>query len=85
MQRRDSRMAVEDFVIGNNSNVMGPGDLLTRIDLPTSALRERTCFRPVSFTHLGPSTALLIGTLDRHDEIFVPSVSAATEPPDRLK
>src|SRR5271167_989334 len=38
--RSESPMAVEDFITGNNSNVMERGDLLTRIDLPTSALRK---------------------------------------------
>jgi CO/xanthine dehydrogenase FAD-binding subunit len=86
--RRDGsecRMAVEDFVIGDHRNVLEPGDLLTRVDLPASALRKRTSFRRVSLTHLGRSTALLIGTLDRCDGIFMLTVSAATERPYRLK
>lgn len=83
--RSECRMAVEDFVTGNNRNVMEPGDLLTRVDFPASALRKRTSFRRLSLTHLGRSTALLIGTLDRHDGIFMLTVSAATARPYRLK
>ncbi len=83
--RGEYRMAVEDFVIGDHRNVMAPGDLLTRIDLPASALRKRASFRRISLTHLGRSTALLIGTLDRHDGTFMLTVSAATERPYRLK
>lgn len=83
--RSETRMAVEDFVTGNHRNVLEPGDLLTRIDLPASALRKRTSFRRLSLTHLGRSTALLVGTLDRRDGIFMLTVSAATERPYRLK
>lgn len=80
-----SRMAVEDFVTGDHRNVMEPGDLLTRIDLPASALRKRASFRRASLTHHGRSSVLLIGTVDRHDGIFMLTVSAATERPYRLK
>jgi CO/xanthine dehydrogenase FAD-binding subunit len=78
-------VAIEDFVTGNHLNVMEPGDLLTRIDLPASALRKRTSFRQISFTSHGRSTALLVGSLDRCDETFMLTVSAATERPYRLK
>jgi CO/xanthine dehydrogenase FAD-binding subunit len=78
-------VAIEDFVTGNHLNVMERGDLLTRIDLPASALRKRTSFRRMSFTNNGRSTALLVGTLDRCDETFMLTVSAATERPYRLK
>src|SRR4029077_5566888 len=37
--RRETRVAVEDFVTGNHRNVLQGGDLLRRIDLPASALR----------------------------------------------
>jgi CO/xanthine dehydrogenase FAD-binding subunit len=85
--RRDGseyQVPIKDFVTGNHLNVMGPGELLTHIDLPASALRKRPSFRRMSFTHHGRSTALLIGTLDQNDGTFVLSVSAATERPHRL-
>ena len=78
-------MAVEDFVTGNHKNVLQPGDLLRSIDLPASVLRKRTCFRRISLTHLGRSTALLVGTLDPQDGVFMLTVSASTERPHRLK
>jgi CO/xanthine dehydrogenase FAD-binding subunit len=78
-------VAVEDFVTGNHRNVLQPGDLLRSIELPASALRKRTCFRRISLTHLGRSTALLAGTLDPRDGVFMLTVSASTERPHRLK
>ncbi|HYR79852.1 MAG TPA: FAD binding domain-containing protein [Candidatus Dormibacteraeota bacterium] len=83
--RRERRVRVEDFVTGNHRNVLQPGDLLRRIDLPASALRKRFCFRRISLTHLGRSTALLVGTHDPHDNVFMLTVSASTERPLRFK
>ena len=80
-RRQRAPGAVVDFVTGNHQNVLQPGDLLRSIDLPASALRKRTAFRRMSLTHLGRSTALLIGTLDPRDGIFVLTVSAATVRP----
>ena len=61
------------------------GDLLRSIELPASALRKQASFRRVSLTHLGRSTALLAGTLDPRDGVFMLMVSASTERPYRLK
>ena len=78
-------VAVEDFVTGNNKNVLQPGDLLRSIELPASALRKRSSFRRISLTHLGRSAALLAGTLDSQDGVFMLTVSASTERPHRFK
>jgi CO/xanthine dehydrogenase FAD-binding subunit len=77
----EREVAAVDFVIGNNKNVLFPGELLTTIDLPASALRKRAAFRRVSMTHLGRSTALLIGTANAPDETFTLTVTAATPYP----
>jgi CO/xanthine dehydrogenase FAD-binding subunit len=81
----ERRMAVEDFVTGNHKNELQPGDLLRSIELPASALRKRSCFRRISLTHLGRSTALLAGTLDPKDGTFMLTISASTERPRRLE
>ncbi len=81
----ERRVAVEDFVTGNHLNSMRPGDLLRRIEVPASALSKRSCFRRISLTHLGRSAALLVGTLDPQDGVFMLTVSASTERPHRLK
>jgi CO/xanthine dehydrogenase FAD-binding subunit len=80
----ERRVAAEEFVTGNNQNILQPGDLLRSIELPISALRKRTSFRRMSLTHLGRSTALLIGTLSPQDGAFMLTVSASTKQPIRL-
>ena len=80
----ERRVAAEEFTTGNNENILQPGDLLRSIELPISALRKRTSFRRMSLTHLGRSTALLIGTLSPQDGIFMLTVSASTVRPIRL-
>jgi len=80
----EGRVAVEDFVTGNHENLLQPGDLLRSIELPASALRKRSCFRRISLTHLGRSTALLAGTLDPNDGTFMLTITASIERPRRL-
>ncbi|QEH39033.1 FAD binding domain in molybdopterin dehydrogenase [Aquisphaera giovannonii] len=76
---------VVDFVTGDHRNVLGPGDLLRRVDLPASALRKRTAFRRMSLTREGRSTALLIGTLGPDDGPWALTVTAATVRPVRIE
>ncbi len=80
----EHRVAAEEFVTGNNQNILRPGDLLRSIELPISALRKQTSFRRMALTHLGRSTALLIGTLSPQDGTFMLTVSASTKRPIRL-
>jgi CO/xanthine dehydrogenase FAD-binding subunit len=87
IQLRDGgerQVPVEDFVTGNHQNILQPGDLLRRIDVPVSALRKRTCFRRMSLTHMGRSSTLLVGTLCPEEGVFMLTVSAATVRPRRL-
>jgi CO/xanthine dehydrogenase FAD-binding subunit len=77
-------VAAEEFTTGNNENILQPGDLLRSIELPIEALRKRTSFRRMSLTHLGRSTALLIGTLSPQDGTFMLTVTASTKRPIRL-
>lgn len=81
----ERQVAVLDFVTGDHSNILEPGDLLRRIDLPASALRKRASFRRMSLTHEGRSTALLIGTLDPASGAWSLTVTAATVRPVRLE
>ena len=80
----ERRVGAQEFVTGNHQNILQQGDLLCAIELPGAALRKRTSFRRMSLTHLGRSTALLIGTLSPQDGSFMLTVSAATERPVRL-
>src|SRR6516225_8385995 len=58
------RVWAVDFVTGNHTNVLRPGELLRKIYLPSSALRKRVALRRASLTKLGRSAALLIGMSD---------------------
>jgi CO/xanthine dehydrogenase FAD-binding subunit len=81
----ERRIAIEDFVTGNHQNVMQPGDLLRRIDLPASALRKKASFRRMSLTHLGRSAVLLVGTLCPKEGVFMLTVTAGTPRPLRFR
>lgn len=80
----EERIGAEAFVTGNHQNVLQPGDLLRAIELPAAALRKRTAFRRMSLTHLGRSTALLVGTRCPQTGEFLLTVTAATPRPVRL-
>src|SRR6201993_1480414 len=57
----ERKVAVADFVTGDQRNVLAPGDLLRQIDIPLAALKRRSAFRQISLTPVGRSAALLIG------------------------
>jgi CO/xanthine dehydrogenase FAD-binding subunit len=78
------QMAVADFVTGNHANVLGPGELLRSVHLPTSALERRTAMRAVSLTKLGRSAALLIGTSGAVGDLHL-TITAATDRPVQLR
>jgi CO/xanthine dehydrogenase FAD-binding subunit len=81
----ERRVPVEQFVTGDNENVLAPGELLRAIEIPLAALRARTSFRQVSLTHLGRSTALLIGTVSPQGGSFALTITASTVRPLRLE
>jgi CO/xanthine dehydrogenase FAD-binding subunit len=74
-----------DFVTGNHSNVLRPGELLRKIHLPASALRKRAAFRQASLTKLGRSAALLIGTSDPAQRDLLLTITAATPRPVQFR
>jgi CO/xanthine dehydrogenase FAD-binding subunit len=80
----ERRVAMLDFVHAARANVLAPGEILRRIDLPASALMRRSVFRQISLTPLGRSAALLIGTLAARDGAFDLTITAATARPVRL-
>src|ERR1700678_3515062 len=79
----EQTIAVADFVVGNQHNVLGPGDLLRQIDIPLGALMRRSAFRQISLTPVGRSAALLIGSLTA-DGALALTVTASTVRPIRL-
>ena len=72
-----------DFVTGDRTTALRPGELLRSITLPVAALRRRFAIRQISLSPLGRSGALLIGTLDRAGP-FALTVTASTVRPFRL-
>jgi CO/xanthine dehydrogenase FAD-binding subunit len=78
------QVAAVDFVTGNHSNVLQPGELLRSLHLPVSALAKRYAMRRASLTRLGRSAALIIGTQDRTTRDLTLTITAATPRPVRL-
>ncbi|MFE2324240.1 FAD binding domain-containing protein [Streptomyces sp. NPDC059385] len=73
-----------DFVTGNNRNVLAPGEILRRIDIPAHALRKRAAHRRFALTHLGRSTVFLIGTHTPGTSNLLLTVTAGTTRPVRF-
>ncbi|MDQ0945506.1 hypothetical protein QFZ67_007211 [Streptomyces sp. V1I1] len=46
-----------DFVTGNNRNILTPGEILRRINIPARALRKRTAHRRFTLTRTTPSSS----------------------------
>ncbi|ASD21901.1 FAD-binding molybdopterin dehydrogenase [Cryobacterium sp. LW097] len=80
----DSRMPALDFVTGNTTNVLEPGDVLRSIHVPAATLTARTAYRKIALSPLGRSGAVLIGRLDT-DGRFVLTVTGGTVRPVQLR
>ncbi|QOZ08351.1 FAD binding domain-containing protein [Bradyrhizobium sp. CCBAU 51765] len=79
----EQNIPVVDFVTGNQSNRLMPGDLLRQIDIPIAALRRRAAFRQISLAPVGRSAALLIGSLDPDGRLTL-TITASTVRPVQL-
>ena len=71
-----------DFVTGDHENILAPGELLRKIDIPTRALRKRHAHRRFTLTHLGRSTVFMIATRGEGDILL--TITAGTTRPVRL-
>ena len=76
----EQKIGVSDFVIGNQRNVLAPGDLLRRIDIPLAALKRRSAFRQISLTPVGRSAALLIGSIGSANDLALTVTASTTRP-----
>jgi CO/xanthine dehydrogenase FAD-binding subunit len=72
------QVPVVEFVTGNHTNVLGPGELLRSIFLPVAALKKAHAFRRFTLTELGRSEVLLIGTRCPERGNFLLTITAAT-------
>jgi CO/xanthine dehydrogenase FAD-binding subunit len=79
----EQHISVVDFVTGNQSNVLGAGDLLRQIDIPLTALKRRSAFRQISLTPVGRSAALLIGSISSEGALAL-TITASTVRPVQL-
>ncbi|WP_329114245.1 FAD binding domain-containing protein [Streptomyces sp. NBC_01353] len=73
-----------DFVTGNNRNILAPGEILRRVEVPARALRRRAAHRRFTLTHLGRSTVFLIGTHTPGTSDMTLTVTAGTTRPVRF-
>ncbi|CAN5736262.1 FAD binding domain-containing protein [soil metagenome] len=73
-----------EFVTGNHENILGPGEVLRRIDVPASALRKRHTHRRFTLTHLGRSTIFMIATQNPGSDDLLLTITAGTTHPVRL-
>ncbi|NQU36912.1 MAG: FAD binding domain-containing protein [Actinobacteria bacterium] len=74
-----------DFVTGNNTNVLRPGELLRKVLISFEALRRNYVTRRFSMTKAGRSSIFLVGTTDPDSGEFLLTVSAATIHPVHLR
>ncbi|MFF1884049.1 FAD binding domain-containing protein [Pseudarthrobacter sp. NPDC058196] len=75
---------VADFVTGDATNCLAPGELLRSVHVPASALSSRVAFRRLSLSNLGRSGVLLVGRLDAGASLVL-TVTAATKRPVQLR
>ncbi|MFI7666657.1 FAD binding domain-containing protein [Nocardia sp. NPDC049526] len=73
-----------DFVLGDHRNILAPGEILRRIDIPVAALRKRCTHRRFSLTRLGRSTLFLIATQSPGTADLLLTITAGTTRPVRL-
>ncbi|WP_227996078.1 FAD binding domain-containing protein [Nocardia australiensis] len=73
-----------DFVTGDHRNILTPGDILRRIDIPAAALGKRYAHRRFTLTRLGRSTVFMIATQSPGTADLLLTVTAGTTRPVRL-
>jgi CO/xanthine dehydrogenase FAD-binding subunit len=74
-----------DFVTGNHENILRPGEVLRRINVPAHALRKRHTHRRFTLTKLGRSTIFMIATQRPDADDLLLTMTAGTTRPIRLQ
>ncbi|MCX6503191.1 MAG: FAD binding domain-containing protein [Microbacterium sp.] len=81
----DSRwQSVAEFVTGNGTNTLAPGEVLRAVHLPAAALRSRARLRKIALAELGRSGAVVTGRVDE-DGAAVFVLTAATLTPTVMR
>ena len=73
-----------EFVTGNNQNILGPGELLRKVNISGRALNRRYATRRFTLTKAQPLQGLRVGTHDSTGEVLI-TVSAATSFPVHVR
>lgn len=73
-----------DFVTGDHQNVLAPGEILRRIDIPAAALRKRHTHRRFTLTRLGRSTLFMVATQTPGTADLALTITAGTTRPLHL-
>jgi CO/xanthine dehydrogenase FAD-binding subunit len=74
---------VKDFVTGDGSNLLRPGELLRQVLIPAASLQARIAFRQVSLSPVGRSAVLVIACRQTGQTIV--TITAATSRPVQLR
>lgn len=80
----ERRQSVAEFVTGNGTNTLAPGEVLRAVLLPAAALRSRARLRKIALAELGRSGAVVTGRVDE-DGGAVFAITAATLTPQVLR
>ena len=75
---------VAEFITGEATNTLAPGELIRSILVPAHALAARTAFRRLSLTNLGRTGVMVIGRVDQ-DGLFTLTVSGSTPRPRQFR
>ena len=75
----ERRVPVVDFVTGVVQTVLGPGEVLRAIELPTASLHH-TAFRRISRSSMGRTGTLVIGRMDASGETVFTVTGGTTRP-----
>lgn len=73
-----------DFVTGDHENILKPGELLRKVDIPIAALSKRHAHRRFSLTKMGRSTIFMVATQSPDSDDLLLTITAGTTRPVRL-
>ncbi|MET8654611.1 FAD binding domain-containing protein [Nocardia aurea] len=76
----DRRIPLRDFVLGPESNVLAPGEILRSVYVPTRTLRARTAFRKIALAPFGRSGAVVMGRREADDRTAITITGSTTRP-----
>ncbi|MFI6364566.1 FAD binding domain-containing protein [Nocardia sp. NPDC050630] len=76
----DRRIPLREFVLGPGCNVLGSGDVLRSITIPTRSLHARTAFRKIALAPLGRSGAVVMGRREADGGTALTITAATTRP-----